>query len=122
MQRVEEKQDGRGSKHSNGEKQTCPGLYGLLSRGHSFRVRNAFWEEISTDEEVCPAHFCNKIPKFERGQKDKGTKDKSSLDIHPKENNHTTSSKDRPREILSIKSTQLIDGQKWLGTANSFLS
>ena len=62
--RVEEKQDGRGSKHSNCEKQTCPGLYGLLSRGHSFRVRNAFWEEISTDEEVCPAHFCNKIPKL----------------------------------------------------------
>lgn len=66
--------------------------------------------------------FVIKFLSFERRQKDKGTKDKSSSDIHPKENNHTTWSKDRPREILSIKSTQLIDGQKWLGTANSFLS
>ena len=66
--------------------------------------------------------FVTKFLSFERGQKDKGAKDKISLDIHPKENNRTTSSKDRPREILNIKSTQLIDGQKWLGTANSFLS
>lgn len=46
-----------------------------------------------------------KFLSFERGQKDKGTKDKSSSDIHPKEYNHTTWSKDRPREILSTKST-----------------
>lgn len=46
------------------KKQTCPGLNELLSRGHRFRVRNAFWEEISADEEVCLAHSCNKIPKL----------------------------------------------------------
>jgi len=76
-QSAEEKQDGRGSKHSNCEKQTCPGLNELLSRGHRFRVRNAFWEEISADEEVCLAHSCNKIPKLwkrTKGQRDKGQK------------------------------------------------